>query len=160
MRLKTAVKTKNYRTNLKRKKELAVKPGSVVDSHSSGTPVAKRLMRPTREQCGQHYRSPIWPYSGWGLPCHGMLPPARCALTAPFHPYQPFRTSAVYFLWRFPSARAAQVLPGTLPCGARTFLHSTTRTWAGSGCLANSSDYYTSHSRFVSENLKSVRTPH
>src|SRR3990167_8787934 len=45
-------------------------------------------MRPTREQCGQHYRSPIWPYSGWGLPCHGMLPPARCALTAPFHPYR------------------------------------------------------------------------
>src|SRR3972149_7241773 len=45
-------------------------------------------MRPTREQCGQHYRSPIWPCSGWALPCHGMLPPARCALTAPFHPYR------------------------------------------------------------------------
>src|SRR3989304_9425130 len=75
-------------TNLMEKKELAGKPGSVVDSHSSGTPVAKRLMRPTREQCGQHYRSPIWPYSGWGLPCHGMLPPARGALTAPFHPYR------------------------------------------------------------------------
>ena len=59
-----------------------------MDSHSSGTPVARRLVRPTREQCGQHYRSPIWPYSGWGLPCHGMLPPARCALTAPFHPYR------------------------------------------------------------------------
>jgi len=123
---------------------LAVKPGSVVDSHSSGTPVARRLVRPTREQCGQHYRSPIWPYSGWGLPCHGMLPPARCALTAPFHPYQPFRTSAVYFLWRFPSAHAAQALPGTLPCGARTFLHSAARTRSGSGCLANSRRHYTS----------------
>jgi len=101
-------------------------------------------MRPTREQCGPHYRSPIWPYSGWGLPCHGMLPSARCALTAPFHPYQPLRASAVYFLWRFPSARAAQVLPGTLPYGARTFLPSPTRTWSGSGCLANSGAYYTS----------------
>jgi len=26
------------------------------------------------------------------------------------------------FLLHFPSARAAQALPGTLPCGARTFL--------------------------------------
>src|SRR4029077_16851752 len=27
--------------------------------------------------------------SGWGLPCRRVLPPARCALTAPFHPYLP-----------------------------------------------------------------------
>ena len=31
--------------------------------------------------------SPIWSCSRWGLPCRGVLPPARCALTAPFHPY-------------------------------------------------------------------------
>ena len=31
-------------------------------------------------------------------------------------------TQAVSFLWHFPSAHAARVLPGTLPCGARTFL--------------------------------------
>ena len=31
---------------------------------------------------------------------------------------------AVYFLLHFPSAHAPQVLPGTLPCGARTFLPS------------------------------------
>lgn len=30
--------------------------------------------------------SPIWSCSGRGLPCRGVLPPARCALTAPFHP--------------------------------------------------------------------------
>src|SRR5690606_36143441 len=30
--------------------------------------------------------------------------------------------SAVCFLLHFPSARAAQALPGTVPCGARTFL--------------------------------------
>jgi hypothetical protein len=29
---------------------------------------------------------------------------------------------AVSFLWHFPWARAPQALPGTLPCGARTFL--------------------------------------
>src|SRR5579885_440380 len=29
---------------------------------------------------------PIWPCSRWGLPCRRVLPPARCALTAPFHP--------------------------------------------------------------------------
>ena len=34
---------------------------------------------------------------------------------------------AVYFLWHFPWARAPQVLPGTLPCGARTFLRRAER---------------------------------
>jgi len=28
---------------------------------------------------------------------------------------------AVYFLWHFPSARAAQALPGTLPCWSPDF---------------------------------------
>ena len=31
---------------------------------------------------------PIWSCSKWGLPCRRVLPPARCALTAPFHPYR------------------------------------------------------------------------
>src|SRR5262245_24578331 len=31
---------------------------------------------------------PIWPCSRWGLPCRRVLPPTRCALTAPFHPCQ------------------------------------------------------------------------
>jgi hypothetical protein len=75
-----------------------------------------------------------------------MLPSARCALTAPFHPYsapiscvclsdtaihkflvlhvsaQRDERGAVSFLWHFPWAHAPQALPGTLPCGARTFL--------------------------------------
>ncbi len=41
-----------------------------------------------------------------------LLPVARCALTAPFHPYPIAR--AVYFLWHLPSAHAAQELPGAL----------------------------------------------
>jgi len=36
---------------------------------------------------GRTMWTPIWPCSGWSLPCHGLLPAARCALTAPFHPY-------------------------------------------------------------------------
>ena len=72
---------------------------------------------------------PIWSCSGWGLPSPRLLPAARCALTAPFHPYpaaqgKPARTvGAVSFLLHFPWAHAPQVLPGTLPCGARTFLY-------------------------------------
>ena len=41
------------------------------------------------------------------------------------------RPSAVYFLWHFPSARAAQALPGALPCGARTFLRPVERRSSG-----------------------------
>ncbi len=37
---------------------------------------------------GHACRNPIWSCSEWGLPCRGMLPPTRCALTAPFQPYR------------------------------------------------------------------------
>ena len=53
----------------------------------------------------------------------GPLPDSRCALTAPFHPYRlPEGNVGGIFLLHFPSACAAQALPGTLPYGARTFL--------------------------------------
>ena len=41
------------------------------------------------------------------------------------------RPSAVCFLWHFPSARAVQALPGTLPCGARTFLYACAQRLSG-----------------------------
>ncbi len=69
------------------KKESADKPGSVVGNHSSGTVVTGGLKQPTRKHRGPRYRFPIWSCSGWGLPRRRVLPPARCALTAPFHPY-------------------------------------------------------------------------
>ncbi len=62
------------------------KPGSVKDCHSSGHAVTSGLKQPTREHRGPRHGSPIWPCSGWGLPCRRVLPPTRCALTAPFHP--------------------------------------------------------------------------
>ena len=132
---------KHYNSLIYKEKERAGrKPGSVEDNHSSGTAVADCLMQPTREpaQARSWSRgpacSPIWSCSRRGLPCRGVLPPARCALTAPFHPYR--IAPAVYFLWHFPWARALQALPGALPDGARTFLH---RPLRGCGdCLADS----------------------
>src|SRR5688572_11540269 len=58
----------------------------------------------------------------------GRLPDSRCALTAPFHPcHAPLaKPFGGIFLLHFPSARAAQALPGTVPCGARTFLGTRT----------------------------------
>jgi len=67
--------------------EPADKPGSVEDNHSSGTVVTGSLKRPTRKRRGPRHCFPIWSCSRWGLPSRSVLPPARCALTAPFHPY-------------------------------------------------------------------------
>src|SRR5437870_11601033 len=60
--------------------------------------------------------------AGFCLP--PVLPRARCALTAPFHPYPPSpkRRRAVYFLCHYPSGCPDRALPGALPCGVRTFL--------------------------------------
>ena len=99
---------------------MAGKPGSVSDSYSSGTPVAERLKQPTRIRRGPRQRIPIRSCSRWGLhcrPCYqgrGALLPHHFTLTC--------WKQAVYFLLHWPSAHAAQVLPGTSPCGARTFL--------------------------------------
>ena len=75
--------------------QAACKPGSVPacagDGHSSGTPVAGRLARPTRTAARKC--AICRPYSvllpvGFAVP--PPLPEARCALTAPFHPYPAF----------------------------------------------------------------------
>ena len=121
---------------------MADKPGSVEDDHSSGMCVATHLKQPTREQRGPRLMFPYLVLLRVGFTLPHLLPNARCALTAPFHPYHPHRNvEAVYFLRHFPSARAAQALPGTLPYGARTFLplHK-----AKGDRLANSRAEYTS----------------
>jgi len=76
--------------------------------------------------------SPIWPCSGWGLPClvdyssSGGLLPHLFTLTADTRP------AAVCFLWHCPSKRLTAFLPrvsptkpwlrGIAPFGVRTFL--------------------------------------
>ena len=99
-------------------------PTEVGESHFSGTALSGRLMQPTRDSDGaDRPSSPMWPCSGRGLPCDPLLPGARCALTAPFHPCLcPEGPSAVCSLLHFPSPRGARGLPGVLSCGARTFL--------------------------------------
>ncbi|GEM_PF-3138424 len=116
-----------------KRKESADKPGFVVGSHSSGSCVAAGFKQPTRERRGPRHSSPIWSCSRWGLPCHAALAPhaVRSYRTVSPLPRMPAcipenrvrrHRSAVCFLLHFPSAHAAQALPGTLPCGARTFL--------------------------------------
>ena len=68
----------------------------------------------------------------FGLAPGGVYPATRVAAGAvrSYRTFSPLpcpvsRTLAVCFLWHFPSARAAQELPGTLPFGARTFLPGT-----------------------------------
>ncbi len=76
-----------------------------------------------------HSNAPLF-----GLAPGGVCPATRVATRA-VRSYRtisplPRRTGAVYFLWHFPWARAPQALPGTLPCGARTFLPPSWRATA------------------------------
>ena len=52
--------------------EPAVKPGSVLDSHSSRRIVADTLKQPTRRHRGPRHSLPIWSCSRWGLPCRSV----------------------------------------------------------------------------------------
>jgi len=76
------------------KRESADKPGSVVDNHSSGYMSPCTSSNLPENSADHALRPPIWSCSEWGLPCHKRLPVARCALTAPFHPYPRLKTSA------------------------------------------------------------------
>jgi hypothetical protein len=117
------------------KNESAGKPGSVVDNHSSAIRVTTYLKRPTRESVWATHaaqsedwtaRSPIWSCSGRGLPCHRVLPPARCALTAPFHPYRRVAEAARLGGLLSVALSVDSRPPGVtwrLALGARTFLH-------------------------------------
>ena len=92
------------------------------DGHSSGTIVADRLEQPTRATRAGNAPATVArrhrPYSvllpvGFAVP--RPLPAARCALTAPFHPYLRRRTpKAVCFLWHCPWGRPRRTLSGTV----------------------------------------------
>jgi hypothetical protein len=104
-----------------------------MDGHSSGTPVAERLVRPTRaaaRRSARHSREgdaccsylvllPV----GFSLP--PPLPAARCALTAPFHPCRPPDIPdgrRCTFCGTFPGVAPAGRYPAPYLRGARTFL--------------------------------------
>jgi len=69
-------------------KESADKPGSVVNSHLSGIVVANDLKQPTRTVRGPHLTGSYLALLQVGFTLPLMLPPTRCALTTPFHPYR------------------------------------------------------------------------
>jgi hypothetical protein len=69
---------------VEKKRESADKPGSVVDSHSSGIRVTANLKQPTREHRGPRHCSPIWPCSERGLPCHSRYRLRGALLPHPF----------------------------------------------------------------------------
>ena len=104
-----------------RTEQTTCKPGSVSvmpetdstdDGYSSGMPVTRHLLQPTRTSLAG---SPVLikqlcPYMvllrmGFTLP--GLSPALRCALTAPFHPYQTY-------VWRFVFCGT---FPGVAPAG-------------------------------------------
>jgi len=58
-----------------------------MDDQSSGMGAAAHLKQPTREQCGPHLMFPYLVLLQVGFTLPQLLPVARCALTAPFHPY-------------------------------------------------------------------------
>ena len=64
-----------------------------MDSHSSGTNVAVCLKQPTRSQRGSRHMETYLVLLRVGFTLPLLLPVARCALTAPFHPYLYSRTN-------------------------------------------------------------------
>ena len=75
------------------KSESTDKPGSVVDNHSSGTNVTACLKQPTCSQRGSRHLETYLVLLRVGFTLPLLLPTARCALTAPFHPYLYSRTN-------------------------------------------------------------------
>ncbi len=127
------------RPNSKKRNFLAAGPVSRIlflplragDGHSSRRHIAVPLKQPTRKlwrtEPARAPRRTLLPYLvllrvGFSLPPR--LPGARCALTAPFHPYPSFEGRYI-FCGTFRPRRlnaAARTLSGTPLCGVRTFL--------------------------------------
>ena len=99
--------------------------------------VTTHLKRPTRiRRAGPHLkRISIWPCSRWGLPCRSVLPRARCALTAPFHPYLLFYKNRRYI---FCGTVRELTLPRRYlaPCPMEPGLSSRHRIWRATAELA------------------------
>ena len=111
--------------------------------------VTAHLQRPTRKfprAAGANQRFayfPIWSCSRRGLPSRRMLPPTRCALTAPFHPYLPadsrHRRSAFCCTFRGLTPPRCYLAPHPVEPGLSSAI-------ARSDCLADSRHKYTASS--------------
>ena len=115
------------------------------DGHSSGTPVTRRLQQPTRTAGSGHRprsssrsraKTSHRPYSvllpvGFAVP--PASPPARCALTAPFHPCRGLRNASrrSVLCGTFPGVAPAGRYPAPPVHGARTFLPGNLSVFAG-----------------------------
>ena len=111
------------------------------DNHSSRMHITIHLKQPTQKQRGPRLSFSIWSCSRWGLPCHncyqlcGALLPHHFTLTPITETVKPRRYLSAALAVGF---YTPQVLPGTLPYGARTFLSATThRECLHSDCPAN-----------------------
>ena len=109
------------------------KPGSVPrqrrgNGHSSGTPVARGLVQPTRKhESGQLPERPgalTLPYLALLRMGFTELPRSPGILVSSYLTVSPLPLRAVCFLWHFPWGRPQSPLATILPCGARTFLCS------------------------------------
>jgi len=105
------------------------------DGHSSWAPVTRCLQQPTRtagsgrrprsflalsrEQAPRRSYSVLLPV-GFAMP--PTLPPARCALTAPFHPCRSHAPRRFVFCGTVPRLAPAGCYPAPFVHGARTFL--------------------------------------
>ncbi len=114
--------------------QMACKPGSVsrpkaVDGHSSGTPVAGRLLQPTRAAVRKRTcprkggrATPIRFCSRWGLPCHDRYRPRGALLPHPFTLTCRLPRRRFAFCGTFPGVAPAGRYPAPCFRGARTFL--------------------------------------
>ena len=110
------------------------------DGHSSKRAIARALLAANpdlwaKAACGD-IGNPIKPAQGpysallpVGLAMRRLLPAPRWALTPPIHPYRRLCrarpcTTAVCFLWRFPSGYPARALPGTVALWSPDFPRS------------------------------------
>jgi len=118
---------KSARRPVSRVLSLPVKAG---DGHSSGTPVAERLVRPTRATARKHAwaRRPVPPL--FGLAPGGVYRRRRrCRKRGALlpHPFtltrNPEGVRAVCFLWHCPWGRPRRVLPGTVSPWSPDFPH-------------------------------------
>ena len=121
------------------------KPGSVLDSHSSGHYITVALKRPTRILSEQRHRilfglapNGVWPATRC-YQRHGALLPHHFTLTCAVVSHSHRR---LCFLFHFPSPHDARLLAGILLCGARTFLHAYRNAQRLSGLLMYRSLFY------------------